>query len=116
MTHPIFLVCGGRHYADRHHLDKVLDDFFKSNPMACIVQGGAPGADTMVKNYCAANGRPCLTMHAWWDCYGPLAGSLRNQWMIDYCRPQAVIAFPGGPGTKDMINRANGQKIQVFQV
>ena len=35
--------------------------------------------------------------------------------MIDVGKPDAVIAFPGGRGTADMVQRANQAGIPVFQ-
>src|SRR5262249_16770583 len=41
-----------------------------------------------------------------WDELGKKAGPLRNQRMLDEGKPDLVVAFPGGGGTKDMVRRA----------
>jgi len=39
-----------------------------------------------------------------WDELGKKAGPLRNQRMLDEGKPDLVVAFPGGGGTKDMVS------------
>ncbi len=48
------------------------------------------------------------------DKYGKSAGSIRNQQMIDEGKPDLVVAFPGGFGTKDMVRRAKKHNIEVI--
>ena len=110
----IVLVCGGRRYFDEEHMEKILDKLFEDYPEACIVQGGAPGADNLAKIYCKKRGKPCLTMEAPWDFYKSYGGSIRNEWMLKYCDVQMVLHFPGGPGTANMVNQAQIRKIPTY--
>lgn len=50
-----------------------------------------------------------------------LQGPMRNQRMLDEARPQVVIAFPGGSGTADMVDKVRaairgGMKIELIEV
>lgn len=127
------LVCGGRNYADKNRLFKVLDDFCieKNLRYACdeygnwlakdihIIHGGASGADDLADQWAVVN---WVTFSEFkvtkedWVKQGKAAGPLRNQRMLDEGKPDIVIAFPGGPGTADMCARARKAGIEVREI
>jgi hypothetical protein len=39
---------------------------------------------------------------------------MRNQAMLDYGKPDLVVAFPGGKGTADMVRRARVAGVKVL--
>ena len=51
-----------------------------------------------------------------WDELGKKAGPLRNQRMLDEGKPNLVVAFPGGGGTKDMVRRAVKARVPIHEV
>ena len=51
-----------------------------------------------------------------WAKHGRKAGPIRNQRMIDEGRPDLVVAFPGGTGTADMVERARVAGIRVIEI
>jgi len=51
-----------------------------------------------------------------WDELGKKAGPLRNQRMLDEGKPDLVVAFPGGGGTKDMVRRAVSAGVAIHEV
>lgn len=116
------LVCGGRTYADLpcivHTLDKA--------GITLLIHGGCSrldektgltvGADHFAGRWADLRGVPCMVFPAPWERFQARAGSIRNQWMLDYGQPQAVIAFPGGRGTADMIGRAIHSGLSVSRV
>jgi hypothetical protein len=53
---------------------------------------------------------------AQWDRYGEAAGPIRNAWMLEFGKPDLVVAFPGGRGTADMISKARKAGIEVCEV
>jgi len=55
-------------------------------------------------------------VRAKWSKHGRAAGPIRNQEMIDECKPDLVVAFPGGRGTADMVRRAKAAGIRVIEV
>ena len=50
-----------------------------------------------------------------WDELGKKAGPLRNQRMLDDGKPDMVVAFPGGGGTKDMVRRAAKAGVAIMR-
>ncbi len=105
------LVCGGRTYDDAKAVYRSLDTL---NPDV-VIHGGANGADTLADNWAEDNGKEIEVFEADWDRHGRAAGPIRNQAMLDEGRPDAVLAFPGGPGTEDMIARAKRAGLHVYQ-
>lgn len=96
------LVCGGRNYADTGAIKRALAPLEPK----CIIQGGARGADLLAARWAAGQGIPVIEVQAQWQRYGKRAGYLRNKWMLDLCAPDLIVAFPGGAGTKIMIDLA----------
>lgn len=108
------LVCGGRKYDNGVSLYGVLGRLHREHNIALVINGGAPGADSLASKWAKANGVPCQTHHAKWDRYGRRAGPIRNALMLDQ-NPDIVIAFPGGAGTADMVRRAQAAGVIVRQ-
>jgi hypothetical protein len=111
------LITGGREYSNQQYVNEVLDkvmDFYGADNM-CIIQGGAKGADAQSKRWAIANGVCCINVNANWEHYRNQAGPIRNNWMLDFCMPEMVIAFPGGSGTNHMISIARKSGIAVYE-
>jgi hypothetical protein len=110
------LVCGGRDFQDYELLQKSMATarvhFAKK---FCIINGFARGADMQAHTWAFFHGVPSLCVPANWNYYDKTAGHIRNQWMIDFCMPDLVIAFPGGKGTADMIRIARDANIDVWE-
>lgn len=107
------LVCGGRHFADAVLLAEWLGGLHSNPGISVLINGGAPGADTLACQFCEAREIPVETYPALWEVYGASAGPRRNQRMIDEGKPDLVLAFPGGRGTADMVRRAKAAGIAV---
>jgi len=108
------LVCGGRNYRDWDTLVAQLDTL---QPISCIVNGGAGGADEMAADYAHERSIMCYTHHAKWSEYGRRAGPVRNRQMLDlHPDLDMVVAFPGGKGTADMVKAADERKILVWDL
>jgi hypothetical protein len=85
-------------------------------PITMIIQGGATGADWLAKYWAGSEGIKMVEYKAEWEKYGKSAGARRNQVMLDVSDPELVVAFPGGPGTADMVRRAEQAGIKVLEV
>lgn len=105
------LVCGGREFSDQEVINYVLGQY----DISLIIQGGSTGADFLAKKYATENQIQYEEYPADWDHHGHMAGPIRNQQMIER-RPDLVIAFPGGKGTKDMIKRSLKYNIDVIEI
>lgn len=113
------IVCGGRDYSDEGKVFEALT----SLGVSFVIEGGASGADTLAWEWARRNltddkapwSDRWMRFDARWDRDGRAAGPIRNQRMIDEGKPDAVVAFPGGRGTADMIRRAKRAGIPVHQ-
>ena len=114
------LVTGGREYDNKRAVNRQLgitrQHFFNEGRRMVIVQGGARGADTLARKWCKTLNQPSFTVPAEWATYGQGAGAVRNQQMLDWIDFECVIAFPGGNGTADMIERAKRRGLTVIEV
>lgn len=110
------LICGGRDYSNVDSVAHIIKEALRDFKDIVIIQGGATGADRLAKEFCERMGIPCITMFAPWSALGPRAGTLRNEWMLKYCNPDMVIAFPGGKGTANMLKQAKDAGILNFKV
>lgn len=110
-------------WTDRGILDTRLDELRAA--LACsgeslvVVEGEAPGADQMAREWAGSRRVPVERFPADWS-KGPGAGPRRNQQMLDSGPVGMVVAFslywlPTG-GTLDMCDRAAGADIPVFVV
>jgi predicted Rossmann-fold nucleotide-binding protein len=110
------IVCGGRDFDDQRTVHSALARLHEKHDLLVIIYGGAKGADRHAAGYAASAKKPCHLIHegADWKTHGKAAGPLRNQAMIDRHAPEAVVAFPGGAGTADMVRRAEKAGLKVW--
>jgi hypothetical protein len=99
---PRILVCGGRDYGDTKAINRTLAEIEPK----CVIHGGARGADMLAGSWARRQGIPVIEVAAQWERYGKKAGYLRNRWMLELCAPDLVVAFPGGKGTRMMVDLA----------
>lgn len=112
----IVIVCGGRHYLDRATVFSELDRIDAEICIEGLIEGGqrtfdddgkcVGGADYHADRWAYARGILRATEKADWKRWGRAAGPIRNKRMLDKWKPGAVIHFPGGSGTDDMIEQA----------
>ena len=127
-----------RRIAEKKKLCEALGKLLVAHGAFQLIHGGAKGADAAADAWAAEQrGFPKpLVFEADWDDlthilaviktrksgpqkgtpYNAAAGPIRNQLMIDEGRPDLVVAFPGGAGTKDMTDRAKAAKIEVMEI
>jgi hypothetical protein len=99
-------VTGGRDYADKAHVHRVLDDLHAEQKIACVIQGGARGADWHAREWARERGIPTLRYQALWIAQGKAAGPIRNRRMLTEGMPDLLVAFPGNVGTDDCFDQA----------
>lgn len=112
-TNETWLICGGRGFSDRQMFDDVMSQLLEM--FGCpekIIHGGADGADAMGAIWAGRMAIKATAFPADWTRYGKAAGPMRNQAMLEM-QPNRVIAFPGGNGTADMVNRAKGRMPEI---
>lgn len=109
------LVCGSRYLIDRKLVFEYLDKKLSQEGAFFLIEGGASGADEIARSWARFRCVPQCTVPANWAKLLDKAGSIRNGWML-LLDPDEVIAFPGGSGTHDMIERAKAARILVREI
>ena len=109
-------VTGGGNYADAAELDRILTAVDKKHTIACLIQGGAPGADTLAADWARERGIPVTTFPADWTTHGKAAGPIRNEKMLREGDVHAVVAFKGRDGTQNCVDTARKMGIPVWEV
>jgi hypothetical protein len=105
------IVCGGRNYDCAKTVYEVLDDL----KISALANGGASGADTLCSYYAKDRNIPCKVYPARWEL-GKSAGPKRNAEMLNDFKPTLVVAFPGGRGTADMVQKAKSAGVEVTEI
>jgi hypothetical protein len=125
------IVCGGRRFGKAGFLFRTLDELHAHLKFRELIEGGAHGADAMAKRWVMKHPEiKHVQVKAQWNDlshpdalirtrldgtqYDAKAGHRRNSIMLGY-KPDAVIAFEGGAGTRDMIKQAHDAGILVIE-
>lgn len=112
----VVLVCGGRTYRDGKRVFAVLDKLHAHDSIGHLLEGGQSGADELARTWATCRNVRVTTYEADWGRYRASAGPRRNERMIVLGKPDLVVAFPGGNGTRDCVERATAHKIPVIEV
>ena len=112
----VILVCGGRTYNNKEKIYEVLSSIHKDKTINILIHGAAKGADTLAGYWARENNIKEKQYPALWNTHGKAAGIMRNQKMLDDNKVDLVIAFPGGKGTADMVERAKKANIEVREI
>lgn len=111
------LVTGGRDYSDVQAVNAALNAFREKYGISVLISGGAKGADEAAELWAFHNGiavdRYPVTKAAW-KVFGRAAGPRRNARMLEEGKPDIVLAFPGGNGTRDMTLQAKAAGLTVL--
>lgn len=125
----VVLVCGGRRYGNWRAVEEHLNALrTEHGDRLVVVEGGATGADAHARNWAIKIRCRYRSYFARWADvenaavirtdrqgrkYNALAGHDRNQRMLDEEPVALVLAFPGGGGTADMVDRARRSGVDV---
>lgn len=105
------LVSGSRHFEDEDLVRQVLGAH--NHPNVTLIEGGAPGLDTLARSVGFDLGFDVETFWANWTRYGNPAGSIRNAKMVDRGADLALFfPLPGSKGTWDCYEKAQAAGIQ----
>ncbi len=104
------IVAGSRGLKNFPLLCGLMDEFRRAYDIQCVVSGTAKGADTMGAAWARRNRIAVVEFPADWEQHGKRAGYLRNVQMAEFAT--ALVAFWDGksPGTKHMIEIAQGMR------
>ncbi len=110
------LVCGGRDFRDERVAFNALDRLHEELDFEVVIHGCAGGADQLAGEWARHRRLGELRFPADWAKHGKAAGPIRNQQMLEKGKPDLVVAFPGGRGTADMVQRARRAGVDVMEV
>ena len=111
------LVCGGRDFYNDIMAWGVLDKIHAQEGVSVLIHGGAKGADRIAFEWAAEMQIPEIRQYnAQWENEGKKAGSVRNARMLRKSQPDAVVAFPGGTGTADMVRKSLAKGYTVYAI
>lgn len=111
------LVCGGRDYINERKVFAILCEY--KDIVTVIIHGAQRGADLIAQDWAIINhitDLPFPVTKADWERFGKPAGHMRNKKMLEQGRPDLVIAFPGGPGTANMIAQAEKAHVTIRRI
>ena len=110
------LVCGGRDFDDIGKVFRTMDELHAFYRFSTVIHGAARGADRLGQAWAHARKIEELPFPADWNRYLKRAGPVRNAKMLREGKPELVVAFPGGPGTRDMIARSREAGVEVLEI
>lgn len=107
------LVVAGSRFSTLSEEDMAkLDAIHAEHGVTELVSGGAKGVDKAGEEWAQRMGIPVRVFRADWRRYRRGAGPVRNREMAAYA--DALAAFPGGSGTRNMLAEAIRAKLLVF--
>jgi hypothetical protein len=113
------LVFGGRKYFERTRMYEVLDEIHRATPVVVLVNGDAPGADSIAQRWAREREIDYVSCPAKWNTTQPrgAAGPIRNSRMLKDWGPfDLAVAFPGGTGTADMARKVRAAGVPIKEV
>ncbi len=110
------IVTGGRDLLDFDFISRALSLWHARRPVALLVHGAAPGADTLCARWAKEQGIDVQPHPADWKRHGRSeAGKIRNAEMLHAHRFATLLAFPGGSGTADCVRQALSRDMDVYR-
>lgn len=113
------LICGGRDFNDYRFFDEWMTWWYSTrceNTALTIISGKASGADSLALGWAKYINALVEEYPANWGKYNKQAGPIRNVYMLTEGKPDIVIAFPGGKGTKHMVDISKKAGVLVEEV
>lgn len=112
------LVCGGRDFESKDAVWRGLDMFHGKHLISLVIHGNQRGVDTFAGMWARSHGIEELPFDATADFkkWGKRGGSVRNGRMLRDGKPDIVLAFPGGPGTRNMRTQAAFVGVRIIPV
>lgn len=107
------IIAGGRDYRAGPAEYRWLDLVNHHQRVTAVLSGTARGVDTFGEMWAAEKHIPIERYPAEWKKYGPRAGPMRNQVMVN--RADALAVFPGGTGSANVTKLAEKAGIRIFR-
>ena len=111
------IVCGGRDYRPSKEDEAKLVAVLRWMWPHAVLHGDCKGVDRWAETVSIAEGIPVIKFPADWNTHKRKAGPLRNSQMAFWVKSHGggvCLAFPGGAGTRNMIEQARDCGLVVF--
>lgn len=114
------IVCGSRDGASYGEVEYAMDrarDWLDMPAFNFVVVGSRKGVDVRAFDWAMHREIPAAIVPALWQTggRGKGEGPIRNRRMLALFPTVAVLAFPGGSGTEDMVAAAKGGAFNVWR-
>jgi predicted Rossmann-fold nucleotide-binding protein len=93
-----------------------LNALHQKHGFSIVIDGGQTGADTLAHEWAQEQGIDPVRCPALWSALGRAAGRRRNAFMLSFAKPEMVVAFPGGKGTRLMLDLAKAVHIPTVEI
>jgi hypothetical protein len=110
------IVCGGSHSEYSSAVAFELNQLHKRRPVRVLIHGGSQGVCVAAEEWARLNGVSIVRYPPNWVLFGKKAEAVRNAFMLEDSRPDLVMTFPGGRCTADLMRRALGLGLAVYNV
>lgn len=116
MTTPSrVIVCGSRDGIGPGLVERALTAFDRDIAQVLhLIVGSHKGVDGDAWYWALKRELPCTIVPAQWTTLGKSAGPRRNERMLELFSVHAVLAFPGGTGTANMVSVARKNHVELW--
>lgn len=112
------VITGGRLRVPRAAVEAVLDKLAQTwGGKLTVIHGNAKGVDSFADFWARDRGHIAVpvSINPKYDGHSDTAPKMRNWRMLDEA-PDACVAFPGGPGTRHMVEIAHQKRLPLYDV
>jgi hypothetical protein len=109
------LICGGRHFDNAVLVDTELSRINVKTPISVMIHGGLPGIGFPAEAWARRNSVHVIRYPANFSL-GKNGDFMRDLFMLEDSRPDAMLMFPGGRRTAEILLAARAGKISVTEV
>ncbi len=107
------LICGGRHFHDAARIDSELSSLHAATPIRVIIHGGLPGIGAPAEAWARRNNVHVIRYPANFS-QGKSGDFTRDRFMLADSRAEALLAFPGGRRTGELVRQAITNRLRVM--
>ena len=108
------VVCGGKHLADAHLIERELARLHARRPITVLLHGGHPVLGTVLEAWAREQRIDVVRYPANWQHLGSRAEDVRNAFMLRDGRPDLALVLPGGRDTRAFVAAARHRGVAVM--
>jgi hypothetical protein len=110
------IVSGGRSHCDLELVQRELTKLHLRMPIDVVIHGCCGARAGAIEHWARLQGLGVVRYPPNWERFGHRGEILRNSFMLKDSRPDLVVAFPGGHGTADLVQRARNAGVMVLEI